>query len=42
VDPSENFDLGANHPEILTEIDLMVKEHQSNLVKGKDQLVDIE
>ena len=42
VDPSEKFDLGASHPEILAEIDLMVKEHQSNLVKGKDQLADIE
>ncbi|SMG12483.1 sulfatase family protein [Arenibacter troitsensis] len=42
VDPSEKFDLRASHPEILAEIDLMVKEHQSNLVKGKDQLADIE
>ncbi|MDX1769586.1 MAG: sulfatase [Arenibacter troitsensis] len=42
VDPSEKFDLGASHPEILAEIDLMVKGHQSNLVKGKDQLADIE
>ena len=41
-DPSENFDIGANHPEILADIDRMVKEHQSNLVKGKDQLADFE
>ncbi len=41
-DPSENFDIGAKHPEILADIDRMVKEHQSNLVKGKDQLADVE
>lgn len=42
VDPSENFDLGASHPEIITEINAMVNEHQSKMVKGKDQLADIE
>jgi uncharacterized coiled-coil protein SlyX len=42
VDPSENFDISANHPEIIEEINTMVKEHQSKLVKGKDQLADRE
>jgi arylsulfatase A-like enzyme len=42
VDPSENFDIAASHPEIIVEINVMVKEHQSNLVKGKDQLADRE
>lgn len=41
-DPSENFDIGAKHPEILADIDRLVKKHQSNLVKGKDQLADVE
>jgi arylsulfatase A-like enzyme len=41
-DPSENFDIGPKHPEILADIERMVKEHQSNLVRGKDQLADVE
>lgn len=41
-DPSENFDIGAKHPEILADIDRMVQEHRSNLVKGQDQLADLE
>jgi len=38
VDPSENFDLSASHPEIIAKINAVVKEHQSKMVKGKDQL----
>tara|TARA_R110002049_G_scaffold28018_4_gene96624 strand:+ start:34044 stop:35462 length:1419 start_codon:yes stop_codon:yes gene_type:complete len=42
LDPSENHDIGADHPEIIQQIDKMVEQHTSKLVKGKDQLVDRE
>ena len=37
-DPSEQYDIAADHPEIIREINTLVREHQSKLVKGKDQL----
>ena len=39
-DPSENYDIAENHPEILVEIKEAVKKHESKLVKGKDQLIE--
>lgn len=41
-DPSEQFDIAAAHPEILVQINALVAEHRSKLVKGKDQLADRE
>jgi len=41
-DPSEQFDIAAEHPEVIEEINQLVKEHQSTLVKGKDQLAERE
>jgi len=41
-DPSEQFDIAADHPEILEQINVLVAEHESKLVKGKDQLADRE
>ncbi len=41
-DPSEQFNLADGHPEILSRIDNVVKEHNSKMVKGKDQLADRE
>lgn len=41
-DASEKFNIAENHPEILEQINELVKAHKSNLVKGKDQLVDRE
>lgn len=39
VDPSEKYDIASDHPEVIRQINEMVKKHQANLVKGKDQLV---
>ena len=41
-DPAEQFDVAAEHPEILQQINQMIKEHRANLVFGKDQLADRE
>ena len=41
-DPSENFDISADHPEIILEIQKLVASHNSNMVKGKDQLAERE
>ena len=41
-DPSEQFDIANEHPEIIEQINLLVAQHQSKLVKGKDQLADRE
>ncbi len=41
-DASEKFDIGETNPEIINEINILVREHNSSLVKGKDQLVDRE
>jgi arylsulfatase A len=37
-DPSEKFNLADQHPGVLAEINAIVQAHESNLVKGKDQL----
>ena len=42
VDPSENFDVAADYPEVLEKIRRLVAEHQANMVKGADQLKDLE
>ena len=39
-DPSEQYDVAADHPDIIRQINELVEEHQSNLVIGEDQLAD--
>ena len=41
-DAAEKFDIAQEHPEILEQIQKLVDAHKSNLVIGKDQLVDRE
>ena len=41
-DPSEQFNIAKNHPEVLQQINELVAEHKSKLVAGKDQLADRE
>jgi arylsulfatase A-like enzyme len=41
-DPSEQYDIAAAHPEIIEEIESLVAEHSSKLVRGKDRLADRE
>lgn len=41
-DPSEQFNIAEKHPEIIDQIKALVLKHKSNLVVGKDQLVDRE
>ncbi|MGB5818548.1 MAG: sulfatase [Saonia sp.] len=41
-DPSEQFNIAERHPEIIAQIQALVLKHTSNLVVGKDQLVDKE
>ncbi len=41
-DPGEQFNVAEEHPEIIEQISVLVKEHRSNLVKGKDMLADRE
>ncbi|MDT7828396.1 sulfatase [Pricia sp. S334] len=41
-DPSEQFDIAAEHPEIIKEINALVSEHKANLVRGEDQLAERE
>lgn len=41
-DPSEQYDIAADHPEIITQIKDIVKEHKANLIVGKDQLAERE
>ncbi|MEO1010723.1 MAG: sulfatase [Bacteroidota bacterium] len=40
VDPSEAFNIAEEHPEIIREINTMVKAHKENMVMGKDQLAE--
>lgn len=42
IDPAEQFDIAAQHPEILAEIQQLVDSHQENLIPGEDQLADRE
>lgn len=41
-DPSEQYDIAPDHPEIIQQIKVAIKMHQSKLIKGKDQLADRE
>ena len=41
-DASEKFDIGETNPEIINEINSLVREHEAKLIKGKDQLADRE
>ncbi len=38
-DPGENYECAAVHPEVLAEIMALVEQHNSELIKGEDQLV---
>ena len=42
LDPAETFDVSADHPEVVEAIRRVVTEHQAKLVKGDDQLKDVE
>lgn len=39
-DPSEQYNIAENHPEVLEQIARLVQEHEANLVRGEDQLID--
>lgn len=39
-DPSEQYNVAEYHPEIIRQINELVKEHQSDLIMGEDQLAD--
>lgn len=41
-DPSEQYDIAEDHPEVIESINAMVKEHKANLIVGKDQLAERE
>ena len=41
-DPSEQFDIAMDRPEIIEDINALVAEHQSTLVRGKDMLAERE
>ncbi len=41
-DPSEQYDIAEDHPEVIERIDAFVKEHQAKLVVGEDQLAERE
>lgn len=41
-DASEKYDIAAELPEIIEQINALVKTHQSNLIKGEDMLADRE
>ena len=40
VDPSEKYDISSSHPDVIEKIMGVIKEHESNMVKGPDQLKD--
>jgi len=41
-DPSEQFDIAADHPDVLQKIQQLVQTHRDKLVVGKDQLAERE
>lgn len=41
-DPSEQFDIAEDHPEVLAKINELVAAHKSKLIKGKDMLAERE
>lgn len=42
VDPSEQYDIAEEYPEIIQQINEFVKKHQADLIVGEDQLADRE
>ena len=40
IDPSENYDIAASNPEVLAQINEVVKLHNDKMVKGEDMLKD--
>jgi arylsulfatase A-like enzyme len=41
-DPSEQYNIAETHPEVLAQIDQLVRQHEEKLVKGVDQLAERE
>ncbi len=41
-DPSERFEITSEHPDVIAQINEIVKEHNANMIKGKDLLVDLD
>lgn len=41
-DPSEQFDIAMEHPDVIEDINTLVAEHQAKLVRGKDMLAERE
>ncbi|MGB6152481.1 MAG: arylsulfatase, partial [Pricia sp.] len=41
-DPSEQFDIAGEHPDILEDINALVARHRATLVMGKDMLAERE
>lgn len=41
VDPSERFNIAAEHPEVISEIMNLVRKHEQELVRGEDQLAPV-
>lgn len=39
-DPSEQYNIADQYPEVIEKIRQLVKEHETNLVRGKDQLAE--
>ena len=37
-DPGEQYEIGAEHPEVISEITALVERHRAALIKGEDQL----
>ena len=42
TDPEERFDVANENPDVIKEINSLISEHESKLVIGQDQLVEIE
>ncbi|WP_411031223.1 sulfatase [Spongiimicrobium sp. 3-5] len=40
IDPSERFNISADHPDVIARIENVVKAHEAKMVKGADQLKD--
>lgn len=42
IDPSEKYNIADKHPDVLAKIQKVVDEHNANMVKGEDQLKDLD
>ena len=42
ADPSEAYEISGKHPEVIEKINEVVKEHNAKMVKGPNQLKDLE